>query len=67
MQSALLKNETKKILKKGASHLKISWHSKREKKKIEKEKEKREMKKSETATINIFFLYILLEKKFGKA
>ena len=36
LQSSLLKNEKKYILKKDTSHLKIAWHSNRQKKNIEK-------------------------------
>ena len=51
-QSAVLKSK-KKISKKYVSHLKVVWHSKRQKN-IEKEKEKWQMRKSQTTKTNIF-------------
>ena len=48
LQNTLLKGD---LLKKDASHLKIPWHNKRQK------KEKRKITKSQTATINIIYFY----------
>ena len=48
LQNTLLKGD---LLKKDASHLKIPWHNKRQK------KEKRKITKSQTTTINIIYFY----------
>ena len=50
LQSALLKNE-KKSSQKDTNHLKIAWHSKRQKKTLKKEREKRKMRKKQLTTI----------------
>ena len=72
----LLLKMKKKLLKKGASHLKIAFHSKRQKKISRKreKKNKRKVRKNQRTTINIIFtftisykkFFVLLEKVFGK-
>ena len=53
----VLQNEWKKnLLKKDASHLKITWHSKRQKRK------KRKMKKTQTTAIFFFYFYFFVLK-----
>ena len=55
----VLQNEWKKnLLKKDASHLKITWHSKRQKKNIDK-KERKEKNEKNSNNSNIFFLFLL--------
>ena len=75
LQSALLKNKTKKnLLTKDTSYLKIAWHSKRQKKNIEKgERKTKTEKKSNNSTKSFFNFtfsykktYILLQNIFGK-
>ena len=51
-----------KNLKIDASHLKIAWYSKRQKKNSKKEKEKRKMKKRQKTTINIFYSLYFVRK-----
>ena len=73
MQSAILK--IKKNLKKDASYLKIAWHSKRQKKNIEKWERKTKNEKKSNSNNNFFFftfkfsyrkIYVFLEKLFEK-
>ena len=66
LQSALLKSETKNLLKKDTNQLKIvwlldSWHSKRQKQKIKKEKKKA---KNEKKLTTAFLLLVFYTGKF---
>ena len=61
LQSATLLKKEKKSPQKDASHQKIAWISKRQKKNIKKEKEKRKIRKSQTTKISFLLFYI---KKF---
>ena len=64
----------KNLLEKDASHLKISWHSKRQRKNIEKRERKTKNEKNSNNSYKYYFIftflyrkiYISLENIFGK-
>ena len=61
LQSALLKNDTKSLLKKDASQPKVAWtvDIARDRSKIlKKEKEKRKMRKNQTTAFLLLLFYI---------
>ena len=68
-------NTKNKIFKKDTIHVKIAWHSKREKKKIEKTERKRKNKEKPNSNNKYYFtfafsyreIYILSENIFEKA
>ena len=54
----------KKYSQKFVSHIKIAWHSKRQKESIEKKEEKRKMRKSQTTVKKIFLLLLFYIEKY---
>ena len=64
LQSALLKNKTKKNLTKDTSYLKIAWHSKRQKKNIEKGERKTKNEKQSNSNNKYFILLLFHIGKF---
>ena len=72
LQSALLTQRKKNLLKEDTSYLKIGWHSKRQRKTIEKRDRKTKNEKKPNRNNKYFFtlalifkkIHILLENKF---